>query len=145
MEPFPGKAAIDPSDNMKLQNYTALKMFQAADRFYSELGLIRVPQSFWSKSMLVKPDDGREVICHATAWDFYDGRDVRIKMCTRNKDCVSKDYPLFKHSQKTDATNILRPFYINQTSHLSLVRQAFKKKCAYFGTSAKLALTPPSP
>ena len=84
MEPFPGKAAIDPSDNMKQQNYTALKMFQAADNFYTDLGLISVPQSFWNRSMLVKPDDGREVICHATAWDFYDGQDVRIKMCTRD-------------------------------------------------------------
>ena len=34
--------------------------------------------------MLVKPEDGREVICHATAWDFYDGEDVRIRMCSRD-------------------------------------------------------------
>ena len=40
--------------------------------------------TFWERSMLVKPEDGREVICHATAWDFYDGEDVRIRMCSRD-------------------------------------------------------------
>lgn len=33
-----------------------------------------------SKAMIEKPD--REVTCHASAWDFYDGEDFRIKMCT---------------------------------------------------------------
>lgn len=28
--------------------------------------------TFYDLSMLEKPTDGREVICHATAWDFYD-------------------------------------------------------------------------
>ena len=46
--------------------------------------MFRVPGSFWERSMLVKPADGREVICHATAWDFYDGADVRIRMCSRD-------------------------------------------------------------
>ena len=40
--------------------------------------------TFWERSMLVKPKDGREVICHASAWDFYDGEDVRIRMCSRD-------------------------------------------------------------
>ena len=25
-----------------------------------------------------------KVICHATAWDFYNGKDFRIRMCTRD-------------------------------------------------------------
>ena len=45
---------------MKLQNWTGLKMFRAADDFYSDLGLRRVPDMFWERSMLKKPDD-REV------------------------------------------------------------------------------------
>lgn len=32
---------------------------------------------------MVKPDDGRDLICHASAWDFYIIDDVRIKQCTR--------------------------------------------------------------
>lgn len=30
-----------------------------------------------------KPTDGRDLICHASAWDFYLDSDVRIKQCTR--------------------------------------------------------------
>ena len=68
------------------QNYTVRKMFETGDNFYAGMGLNRVPDTFWSLSMLEKPKD-REVICHATAWDFYDGKDFRIKMCTRLYTC----------------------------------------------------------
>lgn len=27
--------------------------------------------------MLEKPTDGREVVCHASAWDFYNRKDFR--------------------------------------------------------------------
>ena len=27
--------------------------------------------------------EGRELVCHASAWDFYTEHDFRIKMCTR--------------------------------------------------------------
>lgn len=30
-----------------------------------------------------KPSDGRDLVCHASAWDFYLTDDVRIKQCTR--------------------------------------------------------------
>lgn len=40
-----------------------------------------MPQSFWEKSVLEKPV-GRELVCHASAWDFYDSNDFRIKQCT---------------------------------------------------------------
>lgn len=39
--------------------------------------------TFWEKSILEKPNDGRELVCHASAWDFYKKDDVRIKQCTR--------------------------------------------------------------
>ncbi|KFM75117.1 Angiotensin-converting enzyme, partial [Stegodyphus mimosarum] len=37
---------------------------------------------FWKNSIIEKPKD-REIVCHASAWDFSDGKDVRIKMCTQ--------------------------------------------------------------
>lgn len=40
-------------------------------------------RTFWDKSILEKPTDGRELVCHASAWDFYTKNDVRIKQCTR--------------------------------------------------------------
>jgi len=40
-----------------------------------------MPQLFWEKSILEKPS-GQELVCHASAWDFYDSKDFRIKQCT---------------------------------------------------------------
>ena len=74
MIPYPDKPSVDPSEEMRKQNYTVEKMFHTADDFYASMGLLRVPDTFWTKSMLRKPEDGRQVICHATAWDFFDGK-----------------------------------------------------------------------
>jgi len=52
-------------------------MFEESDRFFTSLGLIPMPQEFWDKSMIEKPADGREVVCHASAWDFYNRKDFR--------------------------------------------------------------------
>lgn len=51
-------------------------MFHVADKFFTDLGLIPMPDEFWDKTMYVKPDD-REVVCHASAWDFYNRKDFR--------------------------------------------------------------------
>ena len=34
--------------------------------------------TFWNKSMLTKPSD-REVVCHASAWDFQNDFDFRLE------------------------------------------------------------------
>lgn len=60
-----------------LQGWTPKRMFEEADNFFTSLGLLPVPFEFWNKSMLEKPTDGREVVCHASAWDFYNGKDFR--------------------------------------------------------------------
>lgn len=57
-------------------------MFEEADHFFTSLGLLPVPPEFWNKSMLEKPTDGREVVCHASAWDFYNGKDFRCVPAT---------------------------------------------------------------
>ncbi|KAK9502105.1 hypothetical protein O3M35_012698 [Rhynocoris fuscipes] len=80
--PYPEKKAIDVTDEMLKQNYTALKMFKLSESFFTSLGLEPMPPSFWEKSIIEKPKD-RELVCHASAWDFYDSKDFRIKMCTR--------------------------------------------------------------
>ncbi|KAJ1072012.1 hypothetical protein K5549_013879 [Capra hircus] len=36
---------------------------------------------FWENSMMERPTDGREVECHASAWDFYNGKDFRCSPC----------------------------------------------------------------
>ena len=70
---------MDPSEELVAQNYTVRRMFETAEGFYTSLGLQPLPDTFWSRSMLEKPRD-REVLCHATAWDFWDEQDYRWSM-----------------------------------------------------------------
>ncbi|XP_012658395.1 angiotensin-converting enzyme isoform X2 [Otolemur garnettii] len=80
--PFPSAPSMDATEAMIKQGWTPRRMFKEADNFFISLGLLPVPPEFWNKSMLEKPTDGREVVCHASAWDFYNGKDFRIKQCT---------------------------------------------------------------
>ena len=83
VKPYPDKPSIDVTEAMVKQGWTPRIMFEKADDFFQSLGLRRVPAEFWSGSMIERPQDGREVICHASAWDFYNAKDFRIKQCTR--------------------------------------------------------------
>ena len=56
-------------------------MFDLSDDFFKSLGLDPMPKKFWDKSIITKPAD-RDIVCHASAWTFFDDDDVRIKMCT---------------------------------------------------------------
>ncbi|XP_004374294.1 angiotensin-converting enzyme-like isoform X2 [Trichechus manatus latirostris] len=80
--PFPSAPKLDATEAMINQGWTPKRMFEEADNFFASLGLLPVPPLFWNKSMLEKPTDGREVVCHASSWDFYNGEDFRIKQCT---------------------------------------------------------------
>ncbi|MDC7682700.1 M2 family metallopeptidase [Asticcacaulis sp. BYS171W] len=63
------------------KKYDATKMVKTGEGFYTSLGLAPLPQTFWERSMIVRPKD-REVVCHASAWDVDNIDDLRIKMCT---------------------------------------------------------------
>lgn len=54
-------------------------MFRVAEEFFTSLELSPMPPEFWEGSMLEKPADGREVVCHASAWDFYNRKDFRSR------------------------------------------------------------------
>ncbi|KAK7790888.1 hypothetical protein R5R35_006654 [Gryllus longicercus] len=64
------------------QGYTPLRIFKLAEEFFISLNMSAMPDLFWERSILEKPAD-REITCHASAWDFYDAKDFRIKQCTR--------------------------------------------------------------
>ncbi|GAU88090.1 hypothetical protein RvY_00850-2 [Ramazzottius varieornatus] len=90
--PHPDKPSLDVTPAMVEKNYTANGMFHMSDDFFASLGLIRMPGKFWDHSMLSKPDPKeRLVVCHASAWDFYNREDFRIKQCTdiRMKDFIT--------------------------------------------------------
>ncbi|KAF5307920.1 hypothetical protein FQR65_LT06487 [Abscondita terminalis] len=82
--PFLNATDIDVTSSLRKRGYTPLQMFQTADKFYQSLGLDPTNMSYnvTAGAMIEKPSD-RNVMCHASAWDFHNGRDFRIKMCTR--------------------------------------------------------------
>ncbi|KAM8895228.1 angiotensin-converting enzyme 2 isoform 2-T2 [Spinachia spinachia] len=80
--PYPDKPDIDVSQAMVNQNWTELQIFKEAEKFFMSVELYEMLPNFWTGSMLVKPEDGRKVVCHPTAWDMGNREDFRIKMCT---------------------------------------------------------------
>ena len=59
---------------------SAVATVEMAEDFYTSVGMPQLPDSFWERSMLIKPRD-REVVCHASAWTMDGKDDVRIKQC----------------------------------------------------------------
>ncbi len=62
------------------KGYEEIAMVKQAESFFSSLGFEKLPDTFWERSMFQKPE-GRDVQCHASAWDLDDKDDLRIKMC----------------------------------------------------------------
>ncbi|MEO8705770.1 MAG: M2 family metallopeptidase, partial [Kofleriaceae bacterium] len=79
LEPFPGQAPIDVTPVLA-RSYDEKKMVKTAETFYTSLGMPELPATFWERSMFVKPE-GKDVVCHASAWDVTFSADLRIKMC----------------------------------------------------------------
>lgn len=84
LKPSETASSYDLSKVLAERHTDAKQMTGYAERFYTSLGMQKLPPTFWQRSLLTKPQD-REVVCHASAWDMgadIDGqRDVRIKMC----------------------------------------------------------------
>lgn len=74
--PYPQRPTIDVTQAMRNQGYDPIKMFKTAQEFFTSIGFDPLPITFWLGSMFEKPFD-REVICHASAWDFCNGIDYR--------------------------------------------------------------------
>lgn len=80
--PFPNKPQLDVTKTLEQKGYNPLKIFKLGDSFFTSLGLDQMTDEFWNNSLFEKPND-REIVCHASAWDFCDGKDFRIKQCTQ--------------------------------------------------------------
>ncbi len=71
---------LDVDAALKAKGYDPLRMVRLGEAFFTSLGLDPLPETFWRRSMFVKPRD-REVVCHASASDVSFANDLRIKMC----------------------------------------------------------------
>ncbi|KAF7283980.1 hypothetical protein GWI33_022798 [Rhynchophorus ferrugineus] len=79
--PYSGHGTVDVTAELLRQGFTPLRVFQMAEEFYTSLGLKPMPPEFWRYSMIEKPNS-RKVQCTASAWDFCNKMDYRIKQCT---------------------------------------------------------------
>ena len=77
-----GDIGYDLTDLLVKKKIDPTEMVRIGERFYTSLGLAPLPQTFWQRSQIIRPE-GREVICHASAWDLDNKDDLRIKMCTK--------------------------------------------------------------
>jgi peptidyl-dipeptidase A len=82
MEPYPGMSDLDVDATLKTKDYSPQEMVRSAEDFYVSLGMDRLPDTFWERSMFSAPAD-REVVCHASAWNLDGDDDLRIKMCIK--------------------------------------------------------------
>lgn len=71
----------------------AKQMTRYGESFFTSLGFDPLPQTFWERSLFTKPQD-RAVVCHASAWDIDNQKDVRIKMCIKIND---EDFQTIHH------------------------------------------------
>jgi peptidyl-dipeptidase A len=69
------------------------QMVRYGEAFFKSLGFAPLPQTFWERSLFVKPAD-REVVCHASAWNIDTIDDLRIKMCI---DITGEDFGVIHH------------------------------------------------
>ncbi len=81
------------TDILRRRNTSAIEMVRTGERFYSSLGLAPMPDTFWERSLFVKPAD-RDVVCHASAWNLDSADDLRIKMCI---DATEEDFTTIHH------------------------------------------------
>jgi peptidyl-dipeptidase A len=75
----------DLTDILKQKKIDELAMVRYGENFFKSLGFAPLPQTFWERSLFVKPRD-REVVCHASAWDVDNKNDLRLKMCIQMRD-----------------------------------------------------------
>ncbi|KQW97270.1 peptidyl-dipeptidase [Massilia sp. Root418] len=85
LKPANNASSFDLTKVLEERKTDAKQMTQYAERFYTSLGMQKLPETFWQRSLLTKPRD-REVVCHASAWTMDGKEDVRIKMCIRPTD-----------------------------------------------------------
>jgi peptidyl-dipeptidase A len=77
-----GDIGFDLTELIEAKGLSEIDMVKAGEGFFSSLGFAALPETFWSRSLFLKPAD-REVQCHASAWDIDNKDDLRIKMCIK--------------------------------------------------------------
>ena len=105
--PPPSGEGYDLTSILKARKVDQRGLVKYGERFFTSLGYQMLPGAFWERSLFAKPAD-REVVCHASAWDFDAPEDVRIKMCVQ---ITAEDFQTVHHELGHDYYYL---FYRNQ-------------------------------
>jgi peptidyl-dipeptidase A len=91
--PKAGPPAYSLTGILEQRKVSPVDMVRMGERFFTSLGFSPVPETFWQRSLFVKPAD-RNVVCHASAWAVDLVGDLRIKMCI---DPTEEDFTTIHH------------------------------------------------
>jgi peptidyl-dipeptidase A len=91
--PPDAQKTYDLTELLQAKKVEPLGMVHYGENFFTSLGFASLPQTFWERSLFVKPRD-REVVCHASAWDIDNQDDLRLKMCIQVRD---EDFVVVHH------------------------------------------------
>jgi peptidyl-dipeptidase A len=91
--PYPDEPSIDVTRALESEHWDAEKMVRYGERFFTGLGFSPLPDTFWKRSLFVRPRD-RDVVCHASAWDVTWSGDLRVKMCIES---TEEDFVTIHH------------------------------------------------
>jgi peptidyl-dipeptidase A len=83
--PVNSDKGFDLTQLLKDHKTDELGMVHYGINFFSSLGFAAPQQTFWERSLFLKPRD-RDVVCHASAWDIDFKEDVRLKLCIEIKE-----------------------------------------------------------
>ncbi len=84
---------VDLTKILRDRNTDWKQMVKYGEGFFTSLGFAPLPQTFWERSLFLKPRD-REVVCHASAWDIDSKDDLRLKMCIQ---ITGEDFGVIHH------------------------------------------------
>lgn len=80
--PYKNNIMLDVTEEMKRQNYNARKMFDMGEEFFVSLNLSKLPNEFYQNSIIEKPMDNENFLCHPSAYDNLLNGAFHVSMCT---------------------------------------------------------------
>ncbi len=126
--------SIDVTKIIEEKSLSEIEMVEYAEDFFISIGFKSLPNTFWERSLFVKPKD-RSVVCHASAWNLDPvNNDLRIKMCIEKNE---EDFITIHHE-------LGHIFYYQAYNHLPYIFQGGANDGFHeaFGDLLTLSITP---
>ena len=126
--------SVNVSKIIEEKRLDEIDMVKYAEDFFLSIGFEPLPDTFWERSLFVKPRD-RSVVCHASAWNLDPANnDLRIKMCIEKNE---EDFVTIHHE-------LGHIFYYQAYNHLPTLFQGGANDGFHeaFGDLLTLSITP---